>query len=72
MIPWVMCQSVPPSFWATQTKRSLERSSIGMEIIPRETISACAILKKARPTRIMTIGARIVNTKHMMCHHLNH
>jgi hypothetical protein len=37
-----------------------------------EMISAYAILKKRGPTRIMTVDARIANTKHMICHCLNH
>jgi fumarate hydratase class II len=38
-----------------QSHRSLEHSSLGMDLIPREMISAYAIQKKL-PTRIMMIG----------------
>src|SRR5260370_20607839 len=33
--------------WGAQTQRSLERSSIGTDLIPREMIVSYAILKKA-------------------------
>jgi fumarate hydratase class II len=33
--------------WGAQTQRSLEHFSIGQDLIPREMITACAILKKA-------------------------
>ena len=33
--------------WGAQTQRSLEHFSIGKDLIPREMISAFAILKKA-------------------------
>ena len=33
--------------WGAQTQRSLEHFSIGMDLIPREMITAYAILKKA-------------------------
>jgi fumarate hydratase class II len=33
--------------WGAQTQRSLEHFSIGTDLIPREMISAYAILKKA-------------------------
>src|SRR5262247_4784145 len=33
--------------WGAQTQRSLEHFSIGKDLIPREMISAYAILKKA-------------------------
>ena len=33
--------------WGAQTQRSLEHFSIGQDLIPREMISAYAILKKA-------------------------
>ena len=35
------------ALWAAQTQRSLEHFSIGKDLIPREMISAYAILKKA-------------------------
>src|SRR5260370_27665755 len=39
--------SVPASkLWGAQTQRSLEHFSIGMDLIPREMITAYAILKK--------------------------
>ena len=33
--------------WGAQTQRSLEHFSIGQDLIPREMITACGILKKA-------------------------
>jgi fumarate hydratase class II len=37
--------------WGAQTQRSLEHFSIGKDLMPREMITAYAILKKAaRPT----------------------
>jgi fumarate hydratase, class II len=40
--------SVPADkLWGAQTQRSLEHFSIGKDLIPREMISAYAILKKA-------------------------
>ncbi len=33
--------------WGAQTQRSLEHFSIGQDLMPREMISAYAILKKA-------------------------
>jgi fumarate hydratase class II len=33
--------------WGAQTQRSLEHFSIGKDLMPRETITAYAILKKA-------------------------
>ena len=33
--------------WGAQTQRSLEHFSIGQDLIPREMITAYAILKKA-------------------------
>jgi fumarate hydratase, class II len=39
--------SVPANkLWGAQTQRSLEHFSIGTDLIPREMIAACAILKK--------------------------
>ena len=35
--------------WGAQTQRSLEHFSIGKDLIPREMITAYAILKKERP-----------------------
>ena len=37
--------------WGAQTQRSLEHFSIGKDLIPREMITAYAILKKARRDR---------------------
>ena len=37
--------------WGAQTQRSLEHFSIGKDLIPREMITAYAILKKARRQR---------------------
>ena len=36
--------------WGAQTQRSLEHFSIGRDLIPREMITAYAILKKAAAT----------------------
>ena len=36
--------------WGAQTQRSLEHFSIGKDLIPREMITAYAILKKAAAT----------------------
>ena len=36
--------------WGAQTQRSLEHFSIGQDLMPREMITAYAILKKRRPT----------------------
>jgi hypothetical protein len=36
--------------WGAQTQRSLEHFSIGQDRIPREMITAYAILKRRRPT----------------------
>lgn len=36
--------------WGAQTQRSLEHFSIGWDLIPRELITAYAILKKAAAT----------------------
>jgi fumarate hydratase class II len=36
--------------WVAQTQRSLEHFSIGQDLIPREMITAYAILKKAAAT----------------------
>jgi fumarate hydratase class II len=36
--------------WGAQTQRSLEHFSIGQDLIPREMITAYAILKKASAT----------------------
>src|SRR5260221_6536906 len=35
------------TLWGAQTQRSLEHFSIGQDLIPREMISAYAVLKKA-------------------------
>jgi fumarate hydratase class II len=37
--------------WGAQTQRSLEHFSIGKDLIPREMITAYAILKKGRCQR---------------------
>jgi fumarate hydratase class II len=36
--------------WGAQTQRSLEHFSIGQDLMPREMITAYAILKKAAAT----------------------
>ena len=36
--------------WGAQTQRSLERFSIGTDVMPREMITADAVLKKAAAT----------------------
>jgi fumarate hydratase, class II len=36
--------------WGAQTQRSLEHFSIGKDLMPREMITAYAILKKAAAT----------------------
>ena len=44
--------------WGAQTQRSLEHFSIGKDLIPREMITAYAILKKAAANANHT-GARL-------------
>ena len=45
--------SVPAEkLWGAQTQRSLEHFSIGKDLMPREMITAYAILKKAAPMQI--------------------
>ncbi len=39
--------------WGAQTQRSLEHFSIGRDLMPREMITAYAILKKRQPTQTM-------------------
>jgi fumarate hydratase class II len=43
--------------WGAQTQRSLEHFSIGKDLIPREMITAYAILRKPPATRIMLANA---------------
>ncbi len=43
--------------WGAQTQRCLEHFSIGKDLIPREMITAYAILKKAQPLPIAVITA---------------
>ena len=46
--------------WGAQTQRSLEHFSIGKDLIPREMITAYAILKKAaarKPPRMQIMQA---------------
>jgi fumarate hydratase, class II len=46
---WWRC---PPTSCGAQKQRSLEHFSIGRDLIPREMITAYAILKRRRPTPI--------------------
>jgi fumarate hydratase class II len=43
--------------WGAQTQRSLEHFSIGHDLIPREMITAYAILKRRRRRPIVTANA---------------
>src|SRR5260370_25972270 len=51
--------------WGAQTQRSLEHFSIGQDLIPREMISAYAILKKgaANPNHA---GRRLDDQRHKL------
>jgi len=48
--------------WGAQTQRSLEHFSIGQDLIPREMITAYAILKKAAATANHASGSTISST----------
>jgi fumarate hydratase, class II len=57
---------VPASkLWGAQTQRSLEHFSIGQDLIPREMISAYAILKKAAANANHT-GGRLGDRQHQL------
>jgi fumarate hydratase class II len=45
------------ALWGAQTQRSLEHFSIGHDLIPREMITAYAVLKKATATANHAAGA---------------
>jgi len=51
--------------WGAQTQRSLEHFSIGHELIPREMISAYAVLKKAA-AKANHAGGRLNDTQHQL------
>src|ERR1700734_445807 len=51
--------------WGAQTQRSLEHFSIGQDLIPREMISADAILKKAAATANYA-GKRLDDQRHKL------
>jgi fumarate hydratase class II len=51
--------------WGAQTQRSLEHFSIGHDLIPREMITAYAILKKAAATANHAIG-RLDTQRHLL------
>src|SRR5262244_1925802 len=51
--------------WGAQTQRSLEHFSIGQDLIPREMISAYAILKKAAATANHA-GKRLDDQRHKL------
>jgi fumarate hydratase class II len=56
--------SVPADkLWGAQTQRSLEHFSIGMDLIPREMITAYAILKKAAANS-NNAGGRLDDQRH--------
>ena len=56
--------SVPASkLWGAQTQRSLEHFSIGIDLIPREMITAYAILKKGAANANHT-GGRLDDQRH--------
>jgi fumarate hydratase class II len=44
--------------WGAQTQRSLEHFSIGQDLIPREMITAYAILKKAAANSTAQVESR--------------
>jgi fumarate hydratase, class II len=54
---------VADKLWGAQTQRSLEHFSIGKDLIPREMISAYAILKKAAANANYA-GKRLDDTRH--------
>jgi fumarate hydratase, class II len=49
--------------WGAQTQRSLEHFSVGQDLIPREMISAYAVLKKAA-ANANHAGGRLDDTRH--------
>jgi len=51
--------------WGAQTQRSLEHFSIGQDLIPREMISAYAVLKKAAANANHT-GGRLDDKRHKL------
>jgi fumarate hydratase, class II len=51
--------------WGAQTQRSLEHFSIGKDLIPREMITAYAILKKAA-ANANHVGERLDNQRHKL------
>ena len=51
--------------WGAQTQRSLEHFSIGSDLIPREMISAYAILKKAA-ANANHVGGRLDDERHRL------
>ena len=51
--------------WGAQTQRSLEHFSIGHDLIPREMITAYAILKKAA-ANANHAGGRLDNVAHRL------
>jgi fumarate hydratase class II len=58
--------SVPADkLWGAQTQRSLEHFSIGQDLIPREMITAYAILKKAAATANHA-GRRLADQPHAL------
>ena len=58
--------SVPADkLWGAQTQRSLEHVSIGKDLIPREMITAYAILKKAAANANHD-GKRLDDTAHKL------
>src|ERR1700745_2939097 len=50
-------------WWGAQTQRSLEHFSIGQDLIPREMITAYAILKKAA-ARANHTGGRLEDKRY--------
>jgi fumarate hydratase class II len=51
--------------WGAQTQRSLEHFSIGQDLIPREMITAYAILKKAA-ANANYVGQRLEGQRHQL------
>src|SRR5690349_164363 len=56
-------QVAADKLWGAQTQRSLEHFSIGRDLIPREMITAYAILKKAA-ANANHAGGRLSATEH--------
>ena len=48
---WAKVEVPADKLWGAQTQRSLEHFNIGQDLMPREMITAYAILKKARRHR---------------------